>query len=59
MSGIPYPQVGGSYTLEELEAKARELHDAAPSPEPPATAEDSARHSHKKKSPAKLAEESA
>lgn len=26
MTAIPFPRVGGSYTLEELEAKARELH---------------------------------
>ena len=26
--GIAFPRVGGSFTLEELESKARELHEA-------------------------------
>jgi hypothetical protein len=34
MTGIPFPCVGGSYTLEELEAKALELHGGERLPDP-------------------------
>jgi hypothetical protein len=30
--GIPFPRVGGSFTLEELEAIARDLHESAQAP---------------------------
>ena len=32
--GIAFPRVGGSFTLEELESKARELHEAGQPPQP-------------------------